>query len=364
MKIAITGTRGIPNRYGGFEQFAEYLSAKLARRGHEVWVYNSDSHPFRQNFYGNVRIIRKWLPEKWVGPGAHYLYDYFCLKNAIRQNADVILECGYASAAPLYPILNLGPTRLITHMDGMEWQRKKWNSFVRRNIRKAEDWAVRLSHAIVCDHPLIADYYKNNYNGNPEYIPYGVDIPENTDKRVLNLYKLDPYGYWITVARLEPENHIRMILEGHRDAAMDQPLIVIGDYHTAYGRKLHRAFARNPGIIFHGAIYDLNLLNSLRHFSRGLFHGHSVGGTNPSLLEAMSSGANIIAHDNPYNRYVLGKNAFFFNSREDVRKIILKPPDKEVISRNKNGNLDKIRTGYRWEMVIDRYEELFLRLTH
>ena len=136
MKIAITGTRGIPNCYGGFEQFAEKLSAELAARKHEVWVYNPHFHPFLNENLGQVRILRKPLREKLFGPGANYVYDFLCLKDALNRKADVILECGYASAAPSYPLLRKGKTRLITHMDGMEWQRARWSPVVQRLIMK------------------------------------------------------------------------------------------------------------------------------------------------------------------------------------------------------------------------------------
>ena len=185
MKIAITGTRGIPNRYGGFEQLAERLSSGLAERGHEVWVYNPQFHPFSDDNLGKVRIVHRWSPERLGGSAANFLYDYLCLKNAIKKKVDVILECGYASAAPSYPWLRFSRTKLVTHMDGMEWQRTKWNRLVKWMTRYFERLAVRKSDLIVADNPAIQEYYKSRYGAESVYIPYGADPVSTFDNRIL-----------------------------------------------------------------------------------------------------------------------------------------------------------------------------------
>ena len=362
MKIAIAGTRGIPNCYGGFEQFAERLSAGLADMGHQVWVYNPHFHPFRAETLGRVGIVRKPMPEKGFGAGANYLYDFLCLRDAIKGKADVILECGYASAAPSYSLLRLGRTRLITHMDGMEWQRAKWNPAIQRLFRRAEKKAVRFSDAIVCDHPHIQDYFRENYAVNPVCIGYGADLLESPDVKVPRQFDLAPGGYYLAVARLEPENNIRMIIEGHRAAATNLPLVIVGDFTRGYGGKIHAEFSTCKNIRFTGGIYDPPVLNNLRHFSAALFHGHSVGGTNPSLLEAMASGAGIIAHDNTFNRYILGEDASYFSSRADIKNILVQIAGTEGMEVRSKRNLKKIRETYQWESVADRYEKLFIRL--
>lgn len=362
MKIAITGTRGIPNNYGGFEQFAENLSAGLAEKGHEVRVYNPAYHPFHGDFLGKVRIVRKWSPEKLAGPGANYIYDYLCLRDAVQRRVDIILECGYASAAPSYSLIKKGNTRIVTHMDGMEWQREKWGSRVKQWMRKAEHKAVRMSDAIVCDHPVIEGYYRDSYNVDPVYIGYGAKIPQNPDKRILEDYRLEQYGYYIMVARLEPENHPGRIIEGFLASGTGMPLLVVGDLSGRYGRKLHQRYHGNNLVRFAGSIFDREILDSLRYFSKGSFHGHSAGGTNPSLLEAMACRSDIIAHDNVYNRYILGENGRYFRSSEDIARLLPDPGTADEIEQSRKANREKVLKDHHWDAVTEKYEKLFQKL--
>ncbi|MGL4338732.1 MAG: DUF1972 domain-containing protein, partial [Turicibacter sp.] len=159
MKIAILGTRGIPNNYGGFEQFAEYLSLGLIKRGHEVSVYNPHFHPYKEISFNGVSIIKKFSPEKQIGASANFIYDFLCYKDAINKDFDVILECGYHSNAPSYFLKrkNKKPL-LITNMDGLEWRRSKWNEFTRKLIKKLERIAVAKSDILVSDNLGIQEY--------------------------------------------------------------------------------------------------------------------------------------------------------------------------------------------------------------
>jgi len=360
MKIAITGTRGIPNRYGGFEQFAQKLSIGLAAKGHDVWVYNTKSHLYREPEYRGVRIVSKPSPEGLMGSSANYLYDFTCLRDAIHRGADIILECGFASAAPCYPLLNLKKSRLITQMDGMEWKRAKWGKQIRSIIRKSIVKTIRYSDAMVCDHPEILKFYAMNYGLQPVYIPYGAEIMGAGDKAVLEAFKLEAGHYYLVIARLEPENNIRNILLGYLAAKLDEPLIVVGDHGGKYGRQVMREFRDRQQIIFAGGIYHEESLDNLRYYSKALIQGHSVGGTNPSLLEAMAAGAWIIAHDNPFNRYILEEDSLYFKTRDKLtvllREIENSLPSSSEMIRN---NQEKIRKDYQWEDIIKRYEDLF-----
>lgn len=369
MKIAITGTRGIPNRYGGFEQFAERLSAGLADKDHDIWVYNTHSHSFAGNSLNGVKLIRRWSPEGILGSAANYPYDYLCMKDAIRRGADVILECGYPTAAPSYTLLNFGKTKLVTLMDGMEWQRNRWNALGRKMIIRTEKKTVKHSDAVVCDHPGVGRYIREKYSVVPAVIPYGAEIRTSWNENVLRIYgeasgiDFTPGTYFLVVARLIPENNIKMILDGFLSSDQKESMVVVGDYNGGYGRKLYREYSRYPGIQFSGGLFDQEILDHLRHYSRGLFHGHSVGGTNPSLLEAMAAGASVFAHDNLFNRYVLGEGARFFKTPRDVKNILLSiedsgKPNMDMI----HANLNRIRSDYQWEMVIEEYENLFLDL--
>jgi len=363
MKIAITGTKGIPNRYGGFEQFADQLSVRLAERGHHVWVYNPRFHPYRENIYHKVHIILKWCPENLLGPGANYLYDYICLQDAVRRKANIVLQCGYASAVPAYRMINFMKTILITHLDGMEWQRTKWNKLTQFLIRKAEKTAVKRSPVLVCDHPEIQEYYKTHHGIEPVYIPYGAEIFCNPDKKVLSQFHINPFEYCLIIARLEPENKIHTIINGFLKSGIKEKLIIIGDRNTKYGHNLLHHYDNHSRIIFIENIYDQTILNNLRHFSKVYFHGHSVGGTNPSLLEALAAGSFIIAHDNKFNRYILKDNALYFHNEEDIQRILSSEPDwcsqkKKMI----RANIKVIQENYQWNHITDQYENLFKQL--
>jgi glycosyltransferase involved in cell wall biosynthesis len=363
MKIAITGTRGVPNRYGGFEQFAEVLSVGLARKGHDVWVFNSHRHPYGGNEFKGVRILRERYPEYVLGAAANYIYDLRCIRKAIQSGAEVILECGYASAAPWYPFLRRKGSRLVTHVDGMEWMREKWGIIAKGLFRRAEKAAVRYSDRLVCDHPDVAEYYREKYSVMPAVIPYGAEIRDTFDPGMLIGLGLEPEGYCLLVARLEPENNIGMIIDGFLESGCKEILVLVGDHTGRYGRSIFRAYGRKENIRFAGGIFNADLLDHARHYAKVVFHGHSAGGTNPSLLEAMGAGALILAHDNIFNRWVLGENAFYFHSAVELRELLRKPElSKEFAGEWIRNNRERIRQDFLWETVIGKYEKLFERL--
>ncbi len=310
MRIAITGTRGIPNQYGGFEQFAEFISIGLLELGHQVWVYNPHFHSYAEHSFKGVEIVRKRFPEKLLGSAGNYLYDLVCIRDAIKRDVDIILECGYASAAPWYPLLRFGETRLITHMDGMERQREKWGMITRKLFLLAEKMAVRYSNALVCDHPEIARYYQERYSIEAAMITYGADFEfgddpdhdaeaeNNWDSAVLDDVQLKSGEYYLLVARLEPENKIQMIIEGFlatkadekshgseksgdsenseseisekpeasRDFKVSGPLVIIGNHDRGYGKTIYREFGKDQRLRFLGGVYDKAKLNNLRHY--------------------------------------------------------------------------------------------------
>ena len=378
MKIAITGTRGIPNRYGGFEQFAEQLSVRLAKRGHDVRVYNPSFHPVKINEYKDVKIIRICSPEKYIGPAANYLYDYLCLRDALKKKADIILECGYATATPAFRLLNFRKTVLIVNVDGMEWQRPNYNPFIQMIIRKAEKAVTRMGFKLVCDNPELVKYYKEKYNIVPVYIPYGADIFQNPDEQILKPFNINPDEYFLVIARLEPENNLRTIIKGFLNAQSERKsisdkelasdmkllsdikLLIVGDPLNHFGRKLMKEFSDFSNILFIKDIFDQHILDNLRYFSKAYFHGHSAGGTNPSLLEAMAAGAFIIAHNNKFNRFILKDNALYFNNETDITIILLS--EKNWINKKESfirENRKVIIQNYRWDDITNQYENLF-----
>lgn len=355
MKIAIIGSRGIPNRYGGFEQLAEELSLGLLQKGHSVTVYNSDRHQYRKNSFKGVDIVHCYDAEHLLGTAGQFIYDLNCIRDARKKGFEVLLFLGYTSSSVwrrLFPSKSV----IIFNMDGLEWKRSKYSGLVRAFLKYAEKLAVRFSDHLVADSPLIRDYLIKKYGVESRYIPYGAFIPAGIKKGLLKEFNCTAKNYYMLMGRMEPENNIATILEGFHRSRSEQKFIVLGNTNNSYGRYLVKRFGTDVRICFAGAIYDREINHALRSYCSLYFHGHSVGGTNPSLLEAMADGAMIAAHDNEFNRSVLGEDAHYFSSPDGVNKIIDTFKDDPLMTAH---NLDKINTWYNWPAVIDQYNELF-----
>lgn len=354
MKIGIIGTRGIPNHYGGFEKFAERLSVGLVKLGHDVTVYNSHKHPFQENEYQSVQITHRFDPEFKIGTAGQFIYDFNCIRNARKQNFDIILQLGYTSSSIWYWLMPK-KAKVLTNIDGMEWKRSKYSKSVRKFLRYAERLAIRNSHTIIADSLAMQDYVDEQYNENSVYLAYGADTFKSGKKDTLEEFGIEPFSYNMLVARLEPENNIETILDGVLKSSDDKLFLVVGNYETPYGQKL-RAKYPDARIRFLNGIYDLDALNNLRFYSHIYFHGHSVGGTNPSLLEAMGSNCLICAHNNPFNKAILGDDAHYFMDEIDVKNLL------ELIEKNENevqkikNNMNKIEERFSWKLIIEQYE--------
>lgn len=368
MKIAFISTRGIPNNYGGFEQFAEYISVGLVRRGHEVVVYSPHFHPYREPDYKGVRIKHIYSPEKWIGSSVgSFFYDFLSLRDALKKEKfDIIYEAGYTSIVPAYIWFNVKRIKyplFTTNMDGLEYKRTKFNRWVQKFVFWEERMAVKHSHFLIADNMGIHDYYKEKYGKESKFLAYGADIHEDYDEDILKEFGLEADGYFIVVARLEPENNLFMAIEGYLASGQygKRPLVIVGKTNTPYGKHLVERYGDDRNIRFVGGIYDFRKLNSIRHYSYAYFHGHSVGGTNPSLLEAMASGCFILAHDNIFNRAVLGENALYYGSTDAAMEMLdgidlaVSAYKKEYTGRN----LEVIRRDYSWEKLVDEHEEYF-----
>ena len=359
LKIAILGTRGIPNHYGGYEQAVSFLSVGLIQREHAVTVYNSHNHPYRDNNWNGVEIIHCYDPEYKTGTAGQFVYDLNCIRHARNRNFDVLLLMGYTSSSVwgrFYP----KKTLIISNMDGLEWKRSKYSAPVRRYLNYAEKLAVKYSDYLIADSPVIQNYLKEKYNINSRYIPYGADIYNSESIETLNKYDIAPGQYYISVARIEPENNIETILNGFLVGNSDKKFVVVGNANNKYGKKLKTKFSKAGNIIFIGSLFDQQKLHCLKIFSSLYFHGHSAGGTNPSLLEAMASKSFIAAHDNLFNKAVLGTDAYYFTTADDVTNIICKPISHQIREQMINNNLKKIKTQYTWETVIEQYENYML----
>ena len=371
MKIAFVSTRGIPNNYGGFEQFAEYISVGLVARGHEVTVYSPHYHPYQEKEYKGVRIKHIYSPEQWMGGSVgSFFYDYSCLKDALKkEDFDIIYEAGYTSIIPAYIRFNVKAIKrpiFTTNMDGLEYKRTKFNPLVRKFVFWEEKMAVKHSHYLIADNMGIQDYYKEKYGKESKFLAYGADIHDDWDESLLQEFGLEPNNYYLIVARLEPENNLVMAIEGYLKSQENgkRPLIIVGKTNTPHGKELVKKYGQEGSVRFLGGIYDFKKLDSVRHFSYAYFHGHSVGGTNPSLLEAMASGCFMLANDNVFNRAVLKENALYYGNEEDVCRLLNRI--EEEVSTKKDTlvkrNWEEIRTVYSWEKLIDEHEKYFKSL--
>lgn len=356
MKIAIIGTRGIPNNYGGFEQFAEYLAKGLVKKGYDVSVYNSHSHPYRKKVWNGVKIIHKYDPENILGTSGQFIYDLNCILSLRKRSFDIILQLGYTSSSIWSGFLPKNGV-VVTNMDGLEWKRTKYPIIVKKFLLYAEKWAVYSSDYLISDSVGIQDYLKKKYQCNSEFIAYGAtNFSLASFQKVVDTYAwLKKYKYDMLVARMEPENNIETILDGFLRTKVERFFLVIGGYKNNYGNYLYQKYSKDKRVKFLGGIYDIELLNNLRYYSNLYFHGHSVGGTNPSLLEAMASKALVCAHDNTFNRSILGEEGLYFNTSEDVRRAI-----DEISKSSFDGflskNSKKIEQSYSWDTIVNKYE--------
>ena len=361
MKVGIIGTRGIPNQYGGFEQFAEHFSVHMAERGHDMSVYTSHTHPYTHATYKNVKLIRCNDPENKLGTAGQFIYDLNCIRHSRSQGFDIIFQLGYTSSTIwswLYPPKAI----LTTNMDGLEWKRAKYNKATRYFLTYAERWGVKYSDYLVADSRGIQDYLQSKYKAPSVYIPYGAEIPDfdQMSDGVLTEYSLSKNDYDLLIARFEPENNIEEILKAY--AGLGQKLVLIGNTsRNSFGQRMYREYSAYANIHFAGAIYDMDKLNALRHYARLYLHGHSVGGTNPSLLEAMACKSIICANDNIFNRYVLGDDAFYFINHIDLKRIIVNPLNKEQKQDWLQNNITKIHTQYNWQLITETIESYFLK---
>ncbi|WP_339835453.1 DUF1972 domain-containing protein [uncultured Maribacter sp.] len=359
MKIAILGTRGIPNNHGGFEQFAEFLSVYLVEKGHDVYVYNSHIHPYQDSTWNSVNIIHCFDLENKIGTTGQFIYDLNCIWDSRNRNYDVLLQLGYTSSSIWYKLLPKNSV-IITNMDGLEWKRTKYNLVVRKFLKIAERLAVISSDFLISDSIAIKSYIQEKYERDSEFIAYGANLFSNPTIQILNKYNIEPSKYNMLIARLEPENNIETILDGVMTGDNKLPFLVIGKHETKFGEYLKNKYAEDKRIKFLGGIYNNEHLDNLRYYSNLYFHGHSVGGTNPSLLEAMACGSLIIAHDNLFNKSILINDAFYFLNSEDVKCHLSKSKDK--FQDKIQNNIKKIELEFSWPIINGKYEDYMLNL--
>lgn len=355
MKIGIIGTRGIPNQYGGFEQFAQFVAPALVERGHEVYVYNSSLHPFKETSYKRVHLISCNDPEQRLGAFGQFIYDFNCIVDSRKRKFDIILQLGYTSSS-IWSFIFPGKSIIVTNMDGLEWKRSKYSKPVQQFLKRAERWAAIYSNRLIADSKGIRQYLLDKYARESDYIPYGASLFNEPQESFLHEYSITPHSYNLLLARMEPENNVETVLKAYQQSVTPKKLLLIGNYSNGFGTYLRERYT-DERIKFLGAVYNLEHLNNLRHFSHVYFHGHSVGGTNPSLLEAMASNALIMAHDNVFNRAILEEDAFYFSDESDIARFLDSTTEKEEYQFMIEQNRKKIKQFYSWDHITNLIEK-------
>ena len=359
-KIAILGTHGIPARYGGFETFAQELATRLQAREYQVIVYCEPSeNPIVE--YGGVELrYTRYMKSE------HPLLFYFdCIWQASRSS-DLLLVTGTGGALFNW-IPKLSKKVLITNIDGVESRRGKWGLLKKTFIKLTEYVAVMSSDTVVADSVAIKSYVLNKYRVPSDrvvVIEYGaVQNIGAKNPTAITKYGLLPNEYYLVVARLEPENNVLEIIEGYLATVSTKLLIIVGGLKdTTYVSRIKDIASRSSGRVrLIGAIYDQAELDALRFFCYAYLHGHSVGGTNPSLLEALAAGNIAICHDNEFNREVTENRMFYFKSSPDLTMLIneIEMLQSAALEGKKTYALNRVASHYNWERIADEYRKLF-----
>lgn len=354
--IAILGSVGVPARYGGFETLADNLARFHAetRREEALSIYcSSPAYPDRPETFGQAELRYSSLRANGV---SSILYDATTLRDTINRGTDVALLLGVSGAIAL-PILAGRGTRIVTHVDGLEWRRGKWSAPVRAFLRWSERLAVHYSDAIIADCPAIAANLRQDYGAEAEVIAYGGDHAITQPQPASPLPPDLPDEYALALCRIEPENNVQMIIEAFVEG--NHPLVFVGNWaHTSYGRALKARFADVAHIRLLDSIYAPGPLFALRQGARAYIHGHSAGGTNPALVEMMHIGHPILAFDCVFNREATHDAAQFFRDKADLMRALRSP-----IAANQGARLKQIaQETYTWAKVGEQYFDLFGRL--
>ncbi len=357
MKVALLGTRGIPAQHGGFETAVEFIGPGLAERGWDVTVYCRNPGQHLRDYRG-VRLVN--LPALRMRSAETLSHTALSAGHAMFQGLDVAIVFNSGNA-PFVAPLKLRGLPVAVHIDGLEAQRAKWEGLGAKYYSWAERSSVRRADAVIADARAIGDYVRGRYGRDSVYLPYGAPIRLGPPERLATV-GLRADGYHLTVARFEPENHVVEIVRGYRSSSARLPLVVVGaaSYSHEYAAAVAQAAHGDDRIQLMGSVWDQDLLDDLYAGARSVLHGHSVGGTNPSLLRAMGAGSRVTAFDCVFNREVLGDTGQWFSDEAGVGSMV---EHDEAVGDDRGGRArSRAARLYRWEDVIDGYAALCERL--
>jgi glycosyltransferase involved in cell wall biosynthesis len=360
-RLRLLGTRGIPNRHGGFESCAEHLAPWLVERGWEVTVYCQEpaSAPRSSSRWRGVTL--EHVPTPWAGARGSVWFDAWTTRHAARYD-DLILTLGFNTAV-FFPWHVLRGRRHVVNMDGVEWRRGKWSAAV-RGWFYANSWIAGLTaDQLIADHPEIAAMLAGRgWAGRTTMVPYGAARVVDAPAAPVSALGLEPRRYGLVIARPEPENLVLDIVKAWTMSGDALPLVVLGRYEP--GHPYHDAVRRaaGPQVHFPGALYDPEVVQALRYHARLYLHGHTVGGTNPSLVEALGAGSPVLAHDNVFNRWVAGEQAAYFTDTPSCARALAAVLDDEPrLERMRAASYARHAEAFTWDAVLPAYEAVLLK---
>ncbi|CAM3119079.1 MULTISPECIES: DUF1972 domain-containing protein [Pseudomonas] len=360
VKLAVIGTVGLPAQYGGWETLSEQLITYLDQV-YDISVYcSSTSYASRPAKYRNANLV--YVPLKANGVQS-IPYDIISMLHAYRKN-DVLVILGVSGCIALPFLKMLTKKRIVVNIDGYEWKRAKWSFLAKKFLKFSEAVAVKYSDAIVTDNKVLQDYVRNEYGRESTLIAYGGDqaktsvLAESDLQRYPFLCK--PYAF--SVCRIEPENNIHIIIEAFSTSGL--PLVIVGNWkHSEYGKALQDKYSGMAHLHLLDPIYNGDELSPLRSNATVYIHGHSAGGTNPSLVEAMWLSLPVIAFDVSFNRASTEDCAKFFSSSQALIESAASLFANEAERAQLSEKMHEIATRrYRWEGVSSQYDKLFKSL--
>lgn len=360
--LAILGTRGIPARHGGFETFAERLALYLVEQGWRVTVYcQADTAEVlcHEDEWNGVRRVT--ISTSAPGAWGTVAFDFKTVRHVVRARPGIVLTLGYNTAV-FSSWLRLAGISNVFNMDGLEWQRKKWSKPEKIWLWLNERIGCLVGNHLIADHPVIAAHLATRVSRKKiTTIAYGADrAVRGRQHPTLARHELDTVPYGVVIARPEAENSILEIVSAFSRRRRHARLVVLGCYDgkgNAYHRKVLEAASEE--VLFPGAIYDQAAVGVLRANAQFYLHGHQVGGTNPSLVEALGAGCAVIAHRNPFNQWVAGKGAKFFSTIEECDHWISELlQDDGLVDRLRAESSARYEGEFQWAKILREYEIL------
>lgn len=361
--LIVMGIRGVPASHGGFETFAENLAVYLQERDWSVTVYCQetfeDYSEVSETFWKGVRRIH--IPVKGDGAKATMIFDYKCVRHSLNEPG-IVLDLGYNTA-----LFNLwfrlkGKTNII-NMDGLEWKRDKWSRLERVWLYINERAGCLIGNHLVADHPEIKNHLTTRVKDSKiTMIPYGARSVISADDTFLEPFGIKVKKYAIVIARPEPENSLLEIVKAFSAKARGVDLVVLGKYDRSKPYQAEVLDAASDEVKFVGAVYEHKILDSLRFNSLLYVHGHTVGGTNPSLIEALGSSQPVLAHDNKFNRWVAGRGSSFFNDQAECEALFDKLLcDVDILEQMAVYSRTRFTEKFTWNDILKQYETLLLQ---